>query len=261
MYEPMEFIDLHMHAESRSSEDLSKLYLAGCRGVMAVAGPGGGYSTVQGLEDHFRRLHVLERKRLGAAGIHPWIAIGAHPAALPEHGLDGFLENWSELTEKYEACAVGEVGLFKMDKVEKKVLAKAFAVAKQKNLLVVMHTPVEEKLRALELSLDLLAESGLDASRVIVDHLTSETLPVAKEAGCHLGLSIHPVKLSPENGAELVAEYGSERILINSDLGANPSYLFAIPGCISAMRDMGLEEHTIRKVVFDNAARLVGMPS
>ena len=59
MYEKIEFVDMHMHAESRSQEDFQRLFSAGCRAVMAVAGPGGGYFSAQGLVDHFRRLDIL----------------------------------------------------------------------------------------------------------------------------------------------------------------------------------------------------------
>lgn len=259
MYEPIDFIDMHMHAESRSFEDLSKLYLAGCRGGLAVSGPGGGYSTAEGLADHFRRLDVLERKRLEDAGIHPWIAVGAHPAGIPEQGLDWFLDNWAELARRFNASAIGEVGLFKGGEQEELVLARAFEVAKETGLVVVMHTPVDRKLQALERSLQLLAHSGLDAMQVIADHLTRETLPLAKNAGCHLGLSVHPVKLSPEQASQLVDEFGPDRIVLNSDMGASPSHLFAIPASISAMRDMALDEQTIRTVVFSNAAAIMGM--
>ena len=253
------FIDPHVHADSRSAEEFPRLAAAGCVGLLAVAGPGGGFSTPQSLRDHFRRLALVDRCRVENAGLKYWLALGAHPLGLPESGLDDFLETWPADLTQFGAQAVGEIGLETGSDTELRVLRRGYAVALEFGLPVILHTPRSDKVTALEKSLELLAESELDPSRVLLDHLDEEVFERAKASGCMLGLSVHPAKLSPDRAAHLVAEHGPERLVIDSDMGANPSYLFALPATISAMRELKLSEETVATVVFGNAATLLGI--
>jgi predicted metal-dependent TIM-barrel fold hydrolase len=254
----MPFIDPHVHVDSRSAEEFPRLAAAGCVGLLAVAGPGGGFSTPQSLRDHFRRLALVDRCRVEDAGLKFWLALGAHPLGLPESGLDEFLDAWPADLTQYKAQAVGEIGLETGSDTELRVLRRGYAVALESGLPVILHTPRRDKATAMEKTLELLSESGLDPSRVLLDHLDEEVFERAKASGCMLGLSVHPAKLSPERAARLLAEHGPERLVIDSDMGANPSYLFALPATISAMRELNLSEETVTAVVCGNAATLLG---
>ncbi len=258
MLEPIPFIDPHVHADSRSAEEFPRLATAGCVGLVAVSGPAGGFSSPDGLVDHFRRLHRVDRRRIEAAGLRAWVAIGAHPGGIPERDLDAFLDAWPDHLVTYAAAAVGEVGLDAGGEREERVLRRAFEVAAAADLPLILHTPREGKVQRLERSLDLLAASPLAAGRVLADHLDPGCIGLARQAGCWLGLSVHPAKLSPDAAADLVADQGPERVLIDSDAGANPSHLFALPATISALRDRGVADDAIRAVVHDHAAALTG---
>lgn len=258
MFDSIAFIDPHVHADSRSAEEFPRLKAAGCVGLVAVSGPGGGFSSPDGLTDHFRRLHRVDRRRLQAAGLQAWVAIGAHPGGIPERDLDRFLDAWPEHLKDFEAAAVGEVGLDAGGEREERVLTRAFDVAAQADLPVILHTPRQDKPSLLARSLELLAASKLAAERVLVDHLDADSLDLARQAGCWLGLSVHPAKLSADQVADLIADQGAARVLVDSDAGANPSYLFALPAAISALRDRGVNEEAIRAVVHDHAAALLG---
>jgi len=48
-------------------------------------------------------------------------------------------------------------------------------------------------------------------------------------------------------------------LVFSTDMGAGASWLFGVPAAISAMQDRGLGDDVIRKVVFDNAAGLLGL--
>ncbi len=255
---PLPFVDPHVHADSRSVEEFPRLAAAGCVGLLALSGPGGGYRSPDSLLDHFRRLDRVDRPRIEAAGLRAWIGVGIHPAGIPENDLDGMLEAWPEALAEYRAAAVGEVGLERGGEREERVLARAFAVAAAAGLPLVLHTPRRDKRRLLERALELLAASACPPQRVLADHLDADTLEPARAAGCWLGLSVHPAKLGPAAAADLVERYGIERLLIDSDMGVNPSHLFALPATISALRDRGLGEPDIRAVVCDHAAALIG---
>jgi len=63
----------------------------------------------------------------------------------------------------------------------------------------------------------------------------------------------------PDRAAGLVAAHGPGRLVFSTDMGAGASWLFGVPAAISAMQDRGLGDDVIRKVVFDNAAGLLGL--
>ena len=130
----MPFIEAHMHADSRSGEEFERLASAGCEGILAVAGPAGGFSSAAGLEDSFRRLDRLDRKRVERAGLKAWIALGIHPAGIPEAGLDQALDGLAETLKKHHAQAIGEVGLERGGDLEERVLSRCFMVAKELEL-------------------------------------------------------------------------------------------------------------------------------
>ena len=102
-------------------------------------------------------------------------------------------------------------------------------------------------------SLEILGESGLSPERVLADHLDGTCLDLAAQAGCWLGLSVHPAKLSARQAAEMVSDHGAERIIVTSDTGSNPSYLFALPAFVAAGDALGLPEAQIRFCIRDHA--------
>ncbi len=250
---PMPFIEAHMHADSRSGEEFERLAAAGCEGIVAVAGPAGGFSSSAGLDDYFRRQDRLDRKRIERAGLKAWIALGLHPVGIPEAGLDEVLTGLAEMLKKHHAHALGEVGLERGGDLEERVLSRCFAVAKELDLPLILHTPRHEKRKMLNRSLELLAQSGLSPERVLADHLDGTCLDLASQAGCWLGLSVHPAKLSARQAAEMVANHGTERIIVTSDTGSNPSYLFALPAFIAAGDAQGLPEAQIQSCIRDHA--------
>ena len=50
---PVAFIDAHVHVESRSCEDFARLSVAGCFGVLAVAGGQAGCRSPDSLLDFY----------------------------------------------------------------------------------------------------------------------------------------------------------------------------------------------------------------
>ncbi|MBN2493734.1 MAG: TatD family hydrolase [Deltaproteobacteria bacterium] len=252
------FIDPHVHADSRSGEELGRLRAAGCEGVAIVAGAAGGFSCPEGLYDYFRRLDRLDRRKVERSGLRAWVALGVHPAGIPDAGLDALEDGLGEALRAHGAQALGEIGLERCDEREQRLLLRELELAAELGLPAIVHTPREDKARALGLSLEILSRSGLDPERVLLDHLDEQTLELAEGSGCWLGLSVHPAKLDPERAAAIVDGRGPERIVVDSDCGANPSWLFALPAAISAMQDLSVPDAAIRAAVHDHALRFLG---
>jgi hypothetical protein len=251
--ETIPFIDPHVHADNRSSEEFPRLKTAGCKGIVIVAGAGGGYRSPDSLLDHFRRLSQVDRRRVERAHLSVWLALGAHPSGIPEKNVDTFLEFFPQALKEYGASVVGEIGLEHCTSEEERVLAYELQVAASYNMPVIIHTPQKNKAQAIERTLDILLESPLASEYVLLDHLNRDVLPQVLSSRCWLGLSVHPAKLSPDDAAAIVAEHGPDRFVLSSDTGAHPSYLFAFPSTISAMEEKGVEKNVIYKVVYEHA--------
>jgi len=256
---PTPFIDPHVHADSRSCEDFERLRAAGCQGLVLVAGPGAGHRSPDSVLDHFRRLDALDRGRVERAGLRAWVALGLHPAGLPERGLDLLLAGLADALRENHADLVGEVGLSRCTPEEERALARSFEVAAELNLPVVVHTSPRDKLGSLGRILGLLSRSGLAPERVLLDHLDEGCMELALGSGCWLGLSVHPAKLSPAAAAAIVVRHPGQRFVLDSDLGAQPSFLFALPAAVAALEEAGAEEAAIRAVAHDHALAFLGV--
>lgn len=256
---PIDFIDAHVHAHSRSGEDFGRLRAAGCLGLVAVADEGGGYRGPGSVLDHFRRLDRVDRGRVERAGLKFYLALGIHPRGIPEKGADEVLQALPEALKSHWASAVGEIGLEKGGNREEEVLAAQLDIAAEAGLPAVIHTPRTGKKPAVERILTLLANSRIKPEKVLLDHLNEETLEPALDSEYWLGLAVHPAKLSPDQAAGIVAAHGAGRFVLSTDMGASASWLFGIPAAISAMQDRGLGDDVIRAVVLDNAAGLLGL--
>ncbi len=259
--EELQFLDAHIHANSRSSEDFRRLRLAGCRGAVAVAGAEAGFSSADSVLDFFRRLADIDRPRLEAASLRCFLALGVHPRGIPRRGAEELLAALPRAWREMQAAAAGELGLDTGSAEEIDVLRRQLALARDAGLPVLLHTPRKNKTEALRIILDLLNDFSFAPERALLDHLDEETLPRARMSGCWLGLSVHPAKWSPERAARLVAAEGAERIVLSTDLGAAPSYLFGITAAVAAMEEHQVPPDHIRRVVHQNALEfLEGRP-
>lgn len=255
---PVAFIDAHFHASSRSGEDFPRLAVAGCVGLVSVAGTVGGYRSQDSVLDHFQRLHRIDRRRVEAAGIAYHLALGIHPAGIPERGADKVLDALGGLLEEYRAAAVGEIGLERGGKQEERVFVRQLELAAAAGLPAIVHTPRENKLQVARRILELVEDSPLAPGQVLLDHLDEQCVGPAADAGLWTGLSIHPAKLSPARAAALVARGGAARFVLTTDTGINPSWLFGIPAAVSALQDAGVDDAVIRAVAHDHAVALLG---
>ena len=103
--------------------------------------------------------------------------------------------------------------------------------------------------------MDLIKDMGFPEEKVIIDHNTEETLPLVLETGCWAGHSIYPnTKMDEGRMAALVNKYGTDRIIINSAADWGVSDPLKVPKTVEAMRQAGISEDDIKKVVWDNPA-------
>jgi predicted metal-dependent TIM-barrel fold hydrolase len=253
------FVDAHLHANSRSYEDFVRLKVVGCQAVLAVAGPEGGFSGPDSVKDHFNRLAKIDRPRVIQTGLEYYLALGIHPAAIPRNGEDQLILDLADCLKEHQAIAVGEIGLEALDPRQENVLAGQLEVARDCRLPAVIHTPRQNKAEVTKRIIEIVQESGLPPEAVLLDHLNDAVLPLCLDTGYWLGLSVHPAKLTPAQVANIVRDNVDAKLVLSTDMGANPSFLFGIPASISAMQDIGLNETTINAVVKENTLSFLGV--
>ncbi len=74
-----------------------------------------------------------------------------------------------------------------------------------------------------------------------------------RDAGMWAGHTVYPVtKLSPERAVNILSEYGTDRMMVNSSADWGPSDCLSVARCVVEMRKRGFDEAKIRKVVWEN---------
>ncbi|MEM9328760.1 MAG: TatD family hydrolase, partial [Bacteroidota bacterium] len=127
-------------------------------------------------------------------------------------------------------------------------------LAKEANLPVQVHTPHRDKKQGTSKSMDVCIEHGLEPSMVIIDHNNEETVAEVLDRGFWAGFTIYPhSKMGNERMVEIVKQYGSERIMVNSSADWGISDPLSVPKTAALMREKGVPESDIIKSCYANA--------
>ena len=90
---------------------------------------------------------------------------------------------------------------------------------------------------------------------MLIDHNNEETLPLVLDTGCWAGHSVYPnTKMDEQRMAKLVKEYGSKRIIVNSAADWGVSDPLKVPKTAAVMREAGISEAMIEKIMWSNPA-------
>ncbi len=254
----MIFIDPHIHMTSRTTYDYMVMRQYG---IVAVIEPsfwvGQPRTSLGTFKDYFSSLVGWERFRAGQFGIRHYCTISLNPK---EANNEALAEQVMELLHLY-ACkegvvAIGEVGYDEMTAAEDKYFRQQLELAKELDMLVLIHTPHRNKKEGTTRSMDVCLEHGLDRSRVIVDHVNEETVKETLERGFWAAFSIYPqTKMGNERMVGIVRQYGSDRIIVDSAADWGISDPLAVPKTAQLMRSRGIPEDHMRAVCYENALK------
>ena len=254
-------IDPHIHMTSRTTYDylVMKSY-----GVVAVIEPsfwlGQPRTSIGTFKDYFSSLVGWERFRAGQFGIRHYCTISLNPK---EANNEELAKQVIELIPLY-ACkegvvAIGEVGYDEMTPAEEKYFRIQLELAKELDLLILVHTPHRNKKEGTSRSLSVCLEHGLDPGKVIIDHVNEETVKETLDKGFWAAFSIYPqTKMGNERMVEMVRQYGSDRIIIDSAADWGMSDPLAVPKTAQLMRQRGIPEEKIKAVCYQNALDAYG---
>ncbi|WP_129115488.1 TatD family hydrolase [Halegenticoccus tardaugens] len=121
------------------------------------------------------------------------------------------------------------------------------------------------KLEAAKMDVAVADEVGLPPERVVIDHGHPDIAPyVLGETGCYLSFSLvrKTEAVAPEDVAAVIDEYGSERVLVDSDLLAG---LYADDAALTMRRmtldllRLGVDPADVKNVVYENPKAVLGL--
>lgn len=253
---PMMFIDPHIHMISRTTYDYLVMRESG---IVAVIEPafwlGQPRTNVGSFQDYFSSIVGWERFRAAQFGIHHYCTIGLNSK---EANNEPLAEQVMELLPLY-ACkegvvAIGEIGYDDMTPAEDKYFRLQLELAKELDMLVLIHTPHRNKKAGTSRSMDVCIEHKLDPSRVIVDHNNEETVQEVLDRGFWAAFTIYPnTKMGNARMVEIVRQYGCDRIIVDSSADWGISDPLAVPKTAQLMQERGIPGASVRAVCYENA--------
>lgn len=255
------FIDPHIHMTARTTYDYMVMREYG---VVAIIEPsfwlGQPRTNVGSFQDYFSTLVGWERFRAAQFGIRHYCTISLNPKEANNAEL---AEQVMELLPLYlckeGVVAIGEIGYDEMTPAEDKYFRMQLELAKDLDKLVLIHTPHRNKKEGTSRSLDVCLEHGIAPSRVIVDHVNEETVREVRDRGFWAAFSIYPhTKMGNRRMVELVKQYGSDRIIVDSAADWGISDPLAVPKTAQLMLEMGIPTAQVQAVCYENALAAYG---
>jgi predicted metal-dependent TIM-barrel fold hydrolase len=257
----MHFFDPHIHMVSRTTDDYQAMADAG---IVAVIEPafwlGQPRTGVDSFRDYYSSLVGWERFRASQFGIKHYCTIGLNSREANNEKLaEQVMEILPLFVYKEGVVGVGEIGFDDQTPAEEKYYRLQLELAKEASLPVQIHTPHRDKKKGTQRSMDIAIEHGLDPYSVIVDHNNEETIKEVLDRGFWAAFTIYPfTKMGNERMVEIVKQYGTERIMINSAADWGISDPLAVPKTAALMKIRGIETKDIELVCYGNAITAFG---
>lgn len=257
----MKYIDPHIHMISRTTDDYEAMRKAG---VVAVIEPafwlGQPRTEVGSFKDYFSTIVGWEPFRASQFGIKHYCTIGLNSK---EANNEPLAEQVMELLPLYvmkdNVVAIGEIGYDDQSEAEDKFFRLQIELAKEVDLPIMVHTPHRDKKNGTIRSMDVLEEHGFDPSKVVIDHNNEETVKSVLDRGYWAAFTIYPkTKMGSERMVEVVRQYGSERIIVDSSADWGVSDPLSVPKTANLMKERGIAEEDIHLTCYQNALSIYG---
>jgi hypothetical protein len=257
----MKFIDPHIHMSARTTDDYERMAAAG---VVALIEPafwlGQPRTNAGSYMDYLSSLVGWERFRAAQFGIRHYCAIGLNAKEANNVAL---AEEVMALLPRYllkeGVVALGEIGFDDQTAVEEKYYRAQLDMAKELDMVVMVHTPHRDKKTGTIRSMEIAVEQGLAPGRVIIDHNNEETVQDVLDRGFWAAFTLYPhTKMGNERMVEIARRYGSERIIIDSSSDWGVSDPLAVPKTAQLMLERGVPAGDVEKISYRNALAAYG---
>ncbi|GAA5145548.1 TatD family hydrolase [Nocardioides marinquilinus] len=256
----MRIFDPHIHMTSRTTDDYEAMHAAGVRAIVEPAfWLGQPRTSVDSFVDYFDGLLGWERFRAAQFGIVHHCTIALNPKEANDPRCVGVLDLLPRYLAKDGVVAVGEVGFDSMTEAEETAFVRQLELAGEHGLPAMVHTPHRDKLAGTKRTLELMAQVGLPAGHMLVDHLNEVTVDLVDDAGAWMGFSIYPdTKMDPHRMVAILERRGLDRVLVNSaaDWGRSDPLLTLRTG--EAMLAAGFSDDDVDRVLWRNPVEFYG---
>lgn len=257
----MRIIDPHAHMISRVTDDYERMALSGVEAVIEPAFWLGSPRTNLGsFIDYFEMIIGWETQRAKQYGIDHFTCIAVNPR---ESNNVPLRNEVLPVVEKYcrrETCvAIGEIGFDRQTDEEEAAIRAQLKMAKKFDMPVLIHLPHQYKKVGTERTLKVVVDEGMNPDKILLDHNNEETMPLYAGTKFWRGITVYPItKVSVERAANLVEQYGVDRLLINSACDWGPSDPLSVPKVVIELRHRGFPVDQIEQLVFRNPIQFFG---
>jgi uncharacterized protein len=257
----MRYIDPHIHMSARTTDDYERMAAAG---IVALVEPafwlGQPRTNAGSYLDYLSSLVGWERFRAAQFGIHHYCAIGLNAK---EANNEALAEEVLELLPRYllkeGVVALGEIGYDDQTAAEEKYFRAQLDMAKELDMVVMVHTPHRDKKTGTIRSMEVALEHGIAPGRVVIDHNNEETVEDVLNRGFWAAFTLYPhTKMGNERMVEIARRYGSERSIIDSSSDWGVSDPLAVPKTAQLMLERGIKAEDVEKIAYRNALAVYG---
>lgn len=252
----MYYIDPHIHMVSRTTDDYQAMRAAG---IVAVIEPafwlGQARTEASSFKDYFSTLVGWERFRASQFGIKHYCTIGLNSKEANNEALaEKVMDLLPLFAAKEGVVAIGEIGYDDQTAAEDKYFRLQIELALKFNLPVMVHTPHRDKKNGTIRSMDVLEEHGIAPHMVVIDHNNEETAKHVLDRGYWAAFTIYPnTKMGNERMVEVVKQYGSERIIVDSSADWGVSDPLSVPKTATLMLERGIAKEDVHLTCYKNA--------
>jgi uncharacterized protein len=252
----MRFIDPHIHMSARTTDDYERMKAAG---IVAVIEPafwlGQPRTNVGSFIDYLSSLVGWERFRASQFGIRHYCTMGLNSKEANNEALaEAVMDILPRYLSKEGVVAIGEIGYDDGSALEDKYYRAQLQLAREFDMLVMVHTPHRDKKSGTIRSMEVALEMGMAPHRVIIDHNNEETVRDVLDRGFWAGFTLYPqTKMGNERMVEIVRQYGSDRIFVDSSADWGVSDPLAVPKTARLMLERGIAPRDVEATCYANA--------
>ena len=251
----MQIIETSLYSSQRPARDLKELAAAQVVSViepMTFAGMPRRFAETY--LDEFERLVEAEPRRCAEFGIEHLTLVGV-PAldAVHQEAAHRALDRLGAYLGRKGVVGIGEVGFEHLTQEEESVFRRQARMARETGLPLVIQAPTNGNPMGVVMALQIIAQERVNPERVMVKGVNQHTLPLVLKAGAWAGLTIHPAFTNAEDALRLIARYGTERLVLQSDAGRGFGDHLAVPQFVRRLQNEGLPGNEVERLVFHNA--------
>ena len=252
----MIIIEPHIHMYSRTTDDYQRMYQAGIRACVEPSFWLGANRRYAGtFLDYFQLILEFETVRARRFGLDHYAAVSVNPKEAEDVGLaEEVLAGIGEYLDHPRCVAIGEIGFNNITANEEKVFVAQLEIASKRDVPIIIHLPHFHKPKGAYRIRAILSDMDIPREMTLIDHNTEETMPILRDFGTYLGLTVYPIsKLTPERVSGIIRQFGAERVLVNGSADWGVSDPLSLVKVVDYMRKDGHADETIQSLVRDTA--------